>query len=355
MRLVSYSDLHYHSYSNGLSLNDVGDVESEIPGIVKAVSADMVVFCGDRFVSRNPHYDVLYKATAVLDSILNNLDGKPFIYLIGNHDQTVKNHLGSNTAEHLKLSKYPNLHIIDQRGSYTIGGVTFHAVPAETENAKAEFVMGPGLNICLYHGMIKNAKYDTGILDTNGHDCSFLDDSRFDLVVCGDNHMHQRLDMFNNVEAWYVGATMQHKWAESGTKRGFMQFDLDGTTVVSKHIESKAPKFIVLNVSADTDVFKYLVDRKETIEGNLVRLIVTGTGTQLESLDNKVIKEYIYKIGAKHAEVKPDYVFEQVVYGNIPVMTEEEEWKKFISDSPDRLGDLDPNIAFELGKKYIND
>lgn len=363
MKILAYSDIHYHSYTNGLTIDDVVKAETNIINLVQDHDIDVVVFCGDRFVSRNPHYDVLLKATETLDCVLKSIGiDIPFIHLIGNHDQTVKNSIGVNTAEHLSLSGYENLYIFDQTMTVVVptnkGNIAFHAVPAGTESRVTDFsrALCPGIpNVCLYHGMIKNAKYDTDLLNTDGHDCEFLDNPGFDLVICGDNHRHQALDMFKNTKAWYVGATLQHKWSEAGTKRGYMVFEIpERHVVIPSHLESPAPQFVQISCNANADIFKFLLDNKE-IEGNIVRLTVTGTGSQIEKLDLGSIKEYMYKIGAKSAQVKPDYIFEETISARANTATDVDLWRNLVDKEIKDSSGLDPNLVFDLGSKYLND
>lgn len=356
MKILAYSDLHYHDYTNGVTLQDVVNVEMEVIELAAKHDVDLVVFCGDRFVSRNPHYDVLLAATRTIDAIMRKLD-VPFIYLIGNHDQTVKNHIGSNTAEHLSMNKYSNLYTIDKKSHLDMnthaGMVRLHAVPAGTENVNYKFEkLDNAINVCLYHGMIKNAKYDTGILNTDGHDCSFLDNDIFDLLICGDNHRHQKLDMFVNVPAWYVGATMQHKWAETETKRGFMLFEVGQGPVTAVHIESKAPKFLIADVSASDDIQSKILAAADVIDGNIVKLIITGTGEQMAGIDNKFYKEYLYKVGAKFASVCPKYVLSQVKQAK--TKTDKEMWYDLLKQSSDKLDGMNIDDIYEQGLKYID-
>ena len=77
---LAYSDIHYHHYTNGLTLGDVSDTEEQMLQFAIYNHVDFILFLGDRYMSRNPMYEASLLSDRMLKKISNS--GIPLLPIV---------------------------------------------------------------------------------------------------------------------------------------------------------------------------------------------------------------------------------------------------------------------------------
>src|SRR3990167_4500547 len=200
-KILVYSDIHYHSYHNGLTIDDVEAVDEEAYRLMKLHNVDFWIFLGDRFASRNPLDDCRQRADKALKR--KNDYGKPGLVLVGNHDQWLKSGRGGHTLGSVNIFKgdLNNIHVFDTAHSFVFPvrdqKVVVHGIPAGHTIPDFTFDNDTDWNIGIFHDMIIGSKYQNGNVVTEGIPTQTLDSFEYDLVLGGDNHKHQELPFVN--------------------------------------------------------------------------------------------------------------------------------------------------------------
>ena len=139
MKFVAYSDIHYSKLgARNITIDDCKTIEEEVHKNALDGNVDFVVFCGDRFLKREPEDEVKVKADVAMLSFLEmyKVAGKdiPYFHLIGNHDW-VANNKEWHTSNSLKVAKELgyNIIIMDEPKTYCYKNVCIHALPAGFE------------------------------------------------------------------------------------------------------------------------------------------------------------------------------------------------------------------------------
>lgn len=363
IKFLCYSDIHHHEYTNGLTGDDVVNVEKQFCHLVETLKPDFWCFLGDRFVSRNPLDISKFKSDTAIKA-LNDLN-IPGIIVPGNHDQYYKSGSRGNSYQHMKTlykESLQNIKILDQKQTYQIRLndrrlVSVHATPAGYENDPTRFNLSlDEVNILLYHGMVKDSRYVNGMAAEDGTEPKTLD-LPVDVVICGDNHKFQELPGFKNTLGWYVGAPMQHNWGDSDDVRGFLMvtIDADGTKV--EHIPSKHPKFVKEEITAKTeeDLLKYCGSRVSAWVDNMVRLHVNCTIELLNAIDIPQIKDKMIQAGVRSLDIKPEIEKQTIITQSTNIVPDSTQWIDYINLHKDELKHIDIELLTKLGLRYINE
>ena len=232
IKLIAYSDIHHHEYTNGIVEQDVVDVERSIAELVKSTDSDIVIFGGDRFQSRNPTDYVKYSADKSFSELA--AIGKPIIALVGNHDRSTKNNESHHSLKSIELLNHKNVIIAAKIDIPTVNvrghTIEFYCIPAGHVPDMAVFGSAritrsdDCYKICLFHDMLDGCLTAGGTMFAGNNELvKFLNYHQFDIVIGGDNHRGQVLYYSNSDNmVVYAGAPMQHTrndagWNSSGT------------------------------------------------------------------------------------------------------------------------------------------
>lgn len=363
IRFLCYSDIHHHEYTNGITGDDVVDIENQFCRLVEELDVDFWCFLGDRFVSRNPLDISKFKADSALKRL--NDTGKPGFMIPGNHCQYFKSASRGHSLQHISsiyADALPNIHILDKRKSYkymigtTLTG--FHVIPAGFETDKTEFVIKDCTwNIILYHGMIKGSSYVNGQLAEDGTDTLDLD-LPVDIVVCGDNHKFQKLNGFKNTEAWYDGAPMQHNWGDAGDDRGFALVTLEkDKKPIVEHILTNHPKFIKasLDVTSEQQLLEYCVSNTNNWVNNIIRINIRCTPEVMSTIDIQQIKNKMMSSGVRTFDIKPEMTRTALFEAGQTIPPDSQQWIDYLMTHADEIKSLDIELIKSIGMKYINE
>lgn len=232
IKLIAYSDIHHHEYTNGVTEADVVDIEHGIVELVESLEADVIIFGGDRFQSRNPTDYVKYSADKSFDELASL--GKPIIALVGNHDRSTKNNESHHSLKSIELLGHKNVIIADKIEIHKLNirgfTVEFYCIPAghvpSMEAFGSERITRDEncYKICLFHDMLDGCLTAGGTMFAGNNELvKFLSYHQFDVAIGGDNHRGQVLYYSNSDNmVVYAGSPMQHtrndaKWNSSGT------------------------------------------------------------------------------------------------------------------------------------------
>jgi DNA repair exonuclease SbcCD nuclease subunit len=286
--------------------------------------------------------------------------GIPYVCLVGNHDRSTKSDFSRHSMSHVDIYRkdLSTVTVLDVVKTIVIpvgnDRVAIHALPAgHMPTTPPERVNG-AFNICMFHNLIKKTSLQNGLaIDHDNGLRAWLDSPEFDLVLGGDNHMHQALAL-DNVPGWYIGAPQQHEWGDVGAKRGYMLFDTEPTFTASHHILN-APTFhkIRFGLTDLSQLASRMQDAAQIARGNILKVIIDTnrelvTGLPASDIENQMRES----MGARWVKVL--YEFEQSKIEAPPaIISDADLWQSYLKSKPD-MKDADVAAVFDLGLEYIN-
>lgn len=258
-----FSDLHAHNFKYGSTkvpipglgglynsrLADTIAVLDEIREYAVENGIETVFFCGDLFHRRAAvSTDVRY---AVVDRLMKFAEDSISLHMIpGNHDMgDRKGHIhsliGLGDVDYIQV--HDNVYMVNIPSA----GINFVFVPYSDniEDARADLVSaGRFADICeqpvvlLAHLGMQGAKVGSDYVLINNADVTVSDVPRDKFASCFFGHFHEHQRVFGN--GWFIGATHQHNWGDSGGSRGFLHAKLDKGEVTFEQVKTAAPEFI---------------------------------------------------------------------------------------------------------------
>lgn len=275
MRFIVYNDIHYSNQLKGITLRDFIDIDKMVAEEAKKVPGTKVLFLGDRFLSRSPHYLELMASEEGI-SYFDNID---YYALVGNHDQLHKRVGSEHTLMHWSKDKYKNIKVLDRPGWFLFEDLEIFSIPAggfpevpDIQNTKNDKI-----KICLFHDIYANSIVHASGKRIEGTINSLIDKDFFAFVLGGDNHVMQELP-FKNTKGWHTGAPLSHNFGDKGQDRGFWEFIVDDDTkklTSYRFINSGKPSFVEIDLEIDSiEDFKEKI-KEEDMNGNSVRLTVS--------------------------------------------------------------------------------
>jgi len=178
-------------------------------------------------------------------------------------------------------------------------------------------------NILLAHQGIQGGRVGSDYVLVSPGDVQLSDIPYKDFDACFFGHFHEHQQICEN--AWFIGATHEHNWGDSGGKRGFLHVTINNGNVDIKRIETSVPKFVTSDTLDDyngKDFFR-LVTKDPTVTCADERVEVIYQPEESESADLEV------------ENLDPDGMIEPWVDAN--------------------GSDLDKKALTELGKSLLSD
>lgn len=353
-KIILWSDIHYHNYDNGLTIDDVSIVENKIKEYAESNDVGTLIFLGDRTSSRNPIYDVRIKAEESLKT-LNDSKVNRIIILVGNHDRTTKKPDSSHNISYTNL--YPTdlnkVTFIDYTTDLSYEDINIRLYPSDMIKDIGPIPVAT-YNLCLFHNLLVGSKLaNNTIADKDQHSSELLDIKEYDYVFGGDNHRHQNLD-FKNTTGYYVGATMQHNWGDSGEDRGFMYLDLE--TKEMRYIKNEwTPRFIHDEVKYESlqQLVNHFKDNSVKYKNNIIRITMSGDSDNLHGFD---VVDWQNKLrdlcNARSIRLMPHVTYKQTK--TIEVKSKD-GWHEYVDTVKSSYPEYDINKIKDLGDKYIRD
>jgi len=319
VKFISYSDIHYDMLgAKCVTVQDSEEVERAIFKRAKEGKFDFTLFCGDRFLAREPKDEVKVAADKVIYDCVHN-GNIPHLVLVGNHDQTTltrKHH----TSESLKF--FNNVVIMDESKTYeAVPDVFIHALPAEYELDFKNYNLGKRdkLNIFTFHDTVKGSWLDDeGKMSINsGLSLDDLDREDLDLILAGDIHVRQQFKL-SKTGGGYLGSVTQRTRADSNIPRGW-------TEITATRKNTKSPwvfdiKFvptknlftrISFGVDKNTEFADLVFDEKDVVN-QFVEVKLVGNKSNVDRVaDDPGWKKFHKTLKPRRVEVLRSYETEQ--------------------------------------------
>lgn len=282
VEFLIFSDFHAHNFKYGAKrvsvpaqmglynsrLADSLRVLTEMRMYAHRHGIECVLFGGDLFHRRSA------VSTDVFNLVLESLsyfetDGIELHLLVGNHDMADRlGHVHSLEA----FDFLPNVFIHDSVNLVPTLGFDMVTVPYTDDVNEArrrlqragELVYDPDNTILLAHLGMQGAKVGSDYVLISDGDIVTKDVPNERFAGCFFGHFHEHQQLFSN--GWFIGASHQHNWGDSGGKRGFLHVKLEGGKVSFKRLETSAPRFI--NVRS-------VEDFKQVKENDFVRVHIS--------------------------------------------------------------------------------
>lgn len=277
-----FSDLHAHNFPyaakrvpiegfEGLfnsRLRDTANVLEDIEQYAIKHDIQQILFAGDLYHRRTSI------ATDVSNVVISRLrqicdSGIDLFMIPGNHDYGDKfgsvHHLYGLDYE--SEEHYSDIVVLDKPGpnfSWLKQATGLISVPYTPEIDKARLWLKTAGEIAdniranghsailMAHLGMQGAKVGSDYVLISESDIK-TDDVPYDKFdACFFGHFHEHQQLFKN--GWFVGATHEHNWGDSGGKRGFLHVKIENGNVSIKRIETSAPKFIQMKEDEEIDV-----------------------------------------------------------------------------------------------------
>lgn len=221
-KIVHFSDLHLRLFKDhDLYKRIIKDMLVKF----EEIKPDRIVFTGDLVHSKNQMTPELIE---VVVWVLTECAKICKIVLIpGNHD-FLNNNLNRLDALTPIIDSLKNKEIIyyRDRGVYEDENISWCVYSQFQGNIPPEISTAKGYKIGLFHDPIQGLVTDTGY----GFGDHAYDVKKFkglDVVLCGDIHKRQVIDIPNKKKAYMVGSTIQQNFGESITKHGFGIYNIE--------------------------------------------------------------------------------------------------------------------------------
>ena len=187
---------------------------------VDALGIKHIVHLGDFFDRRK--YLNFQSFERVVKSFLNEVvsRGMKMDIILGNHDVVYKNTNSVNSLE-LMLKGFPGITVHTEPKVFGDGAVQYALIPWICEENKEqcmEFIQDTEVPVLMGHFDIQGFEMHRGQVSLHGMDRQVF--SRFEKVYSG--HFHHRSQ---NGNIHYLGANLEHTWADFDDPKGFHIFD----------------------------------------------------------------------------------------------------------------------------------
>jgi DNA repair exonuclease SbcCD nuclease subunit len=285
-KFILFSDFHLHNHSN--DWRHVDDALKVMDWILEeSITRNItnIFFLGDFFHVRGYMYPtIVAKAYHMLNKY--KAAGREVFMLVGNHDMPQK-----YTTRHNALTAFSGVaNIIETPMAYEGENWNFYWLPYIENQVKVAWAIdqiaeevAPDKKSCLLaHLDMQGAKYHSHVEATHGISSKIVS-SRFDMVLSGHYHTHQKID--HNI--WYIGSPYQQSFGETGEKKGFMVFN-DGDLEFVENTFS--PKYMYINSSQVND----------SLTNNYVSIAVEDSNHIME------VREKAASFNPRHVTVKVD-------------------------------------------------
>ncbi len=232
-KFIVYSDIHYDRLgARCITIDDCVSVETAIFRRAIETQCSFVLFCGDRFLKREPEDEVKTRSDNVFRGE-SNYDGDipafSYCYLVGNHDWT-KNSMDWHTSNSLRDINF--LYMMDIPRSVYMDDVIIHSLPAgfQFNIENYDLQNKDKLNLFTFHDMLKGSFLDDDekYASKDGIPKEIIDRPEFDFVFGGDVHIPQRIS-FQNTQGGYVGSVIQRTMNDANRARGWLEVEATKT------------------------------------------------------------------------------------------------------------------------------
>lgn len=285
-KLVVFSDLHAHAFAEfgaNERLEDGLSVIGEIREHCVANGIYGVAFGGDLFHKRGVVYTKPYSRVA-LELRKFKQAGIDFYACVGNHDMedadgevdALQPLIAGQLVRGVGRKGFRVVQLKDC--SLTLFSYCDSADELAKRIKKSLKLRKGEKHIALFHHGFKGARVGSTLEYEVKEpiDGKLLRlDRRYDLVLSGHYHAHQRIEGVRN--GWYVGSPLEHTRSDrSEERKGFLVVDTARMDFV--RVELKRPRFVTVNVGDDLD----------DVKGNFVDVVYAKADASLDAFLDSV-------------------------------------------------------------------
>jgi len=247
-KLVHFSDLHIrlfkdHDQYRGIITDMVSKFKTQKP--------DRIVFTGDLVHSKNQMTPELIEIVAW--TLTECAKVAKTILIPGNHD-FLNNNLNRLDAltPIIDSLKNPNIVYYRNRGVYEDENISWCVYSQFQANVKPDISDAKGYKIGLFHDPIQGLTTDTGF-DFGDHAYEIENFKGLDVVLCGDIHKRQVINIPDGKKAYMIGSTIQQNFGESISNHGFGIYDIKTEKYKFVDLENTKP-FLSFKITDITDL-----------------------------------------------------------------------------------------------------
>jgi exonuclease SbcD len=393
MRFIHISDTHLGAsgFSRKLSPSGYNQREEDICNAFQAavdqiisLKPDFVLHSGDLFHSVRPTNRIINFAIRQILRIVNLQI--PMVIISGNHDTPKQRAVGSVFSFFEVLSPYLHLVYRNQYESIKLEQATIHAIPHclnqedfGREMEKIEIDRRPSsadrsqdqdkdqnFHILMLHGVVAGIpEFSMGELAEQEIPSSYLE-MPFDYMALG--HYHRFCEISPRV--YYAGSTERLSLAEMGQEKGFVEVELNPSTVHSPQSTDLKSNVIFHKIPAREMIELPSVDAKNLDQEQVIREIedrirTTDISEKIVRLKVNEIPEHIYNSldFRKIAEIKsrafyfdlrlekPKDKGEKGQAGTTSIGKLNIEFQQYLNQVP--IENLNKDKLLELGLRYL--
>lgn len=352
MEFLVFSDFHAHNFPYAASrvpvpgcagvynsrLRDSLLVLDEIHDYAREHGIERVLFGGDLFHVRSAVKTDVH--SLVTERLVDMAEDVELYMVLGNHDMGDRRGFVHSLTG---LAYVDGIEVYDQ-------GVTIEyfrdwaliAVPYTDDIEKARSYLRRAAQLAeteekpcvlLAHLGMQGARVGSDYVLVKDSDIQVSDIDHTKFAACFFGHYHEHQKLFPN--GWFIGATHQHVWSDSGGSRGFLHVKMENGKVSFKQIETQAPKFLTIREDSDGN--------PEPRPQDFVRY-VAKPGTKRSAVETKIRSAQLEII----EEIPKDDSSFSLEVDKLDPMAMVDAWVD--AKCPE---DLRPANLKELGKRYI--
>mgnify|MGYP003385378502 FL=1 len=234
-QVLHIADIHIRNYKRH---DEYRSVFKKLYEAVEALPEHSLVYVAGDIVHNK--IDMSPELIMLTSEFLRNLaDRRPTIFIRGNHDMNLNNMDRLDALRPIYDSlKHPNLHYLDRTEVYDIANIAFSVfdIADDPKNyIKADLIPDDRLKVALFHGAVDSSMTDAGFKVKNlNHSVSMF--GGYDLVLLGDIHKHQYLDI--NKRIHYPGSLLQQNFGESYENHGYTTWNINDLSSSFNHIHN---------------------------------------------------------------------------------------------------------------------
>ena len=235
-KLIHFSDLHIKLYKDHIRYREI------LKRCFKEweeLSPDRIVFTGDLVHSKNQITpELLDMVTWVLTQCANICKT---LVLIGNHDFLENNLERLDTLSPI-ISTMNNDNILYLKESEIVEDENIMWVVYSLVNNNNKPIFIPSVAhtyIGLFHGPIQGLVTDMGFAFEDGYNINGF--KGCDVVLAGDIHKRQIVDIPNNKKAYMIGSLIQQNFGEGVKNHGYGIYEVKEDNYIFKDMENSSP------------------------------------------------------------------------------------------------------------------
>ena len=234
-KILHIADIHIRNYKRHKEYRQV--FEQLYKAANKLPKNSIIYIAGDLVHNKIDMSPELIQLTS--EFLTNLADIRPTIFIRGNHDMNLNNKNRMDALQPIYDSlNHDNLWYLNKTQVYQVADVYFSVFDIADDQAnyiKATEIPDDKLKVALFHGAVDSSMTDAGFKVRNdNHSIKMF--SNYDLVLLGDIHKHQYLDINKTVH--YPGSLIQQNFGESYENHGYTIWNLNDLSSSFNHINN---------------------------------------------------------------------------------------------------------------------